>query len=338
MKIAINMSPLDGPWGGGNRFVRSLTDALCQRGHETAFNLASDVDLALIIDPRRRNPQCTFSLGDVVSHLERRPQTIIVHRINECDERKGTRTMNARLRIANYCADYTVFIASWLADLKVWRRETNSTVILNGSDERIFRRGSAATWDGSKPLRIVTHHWGAHPNKGWDVYQQIDSLLGQSGWRNRVAFAFIGNVPAGAQFANSVVHPPLDGTALAAALANHHVYITASVNEPAGMHHIEGALVGLPLLFRRSGALPEYCSGFGEAFDGPADVVAALERMLGTYPRWKQAIASYPHTAERMTGAYVDLFERLYPMRESIAMRRRPWRDPVAALLARAPL
>jgi hypothetical protein len=338
MKIAINTSPLEGPWGGGNRFVRSLTDALQQRGHETAFNLASDVDLALIVDPRPRNPRCTFSLQQVVSHLHRRPQTIIVHRINECDERKGTRTMNARLRLANYFADYTVFIASWLVDLNVWRRETSSTVILNGSDERIFRRGSAATWDGNKPMRIVTHHWGAHANKGWDVYQRIDSLVGQSKWRDRIAFAYIGNAPAGAQLTNSVVHPPLDGTALAAALAAHHVYITASVNEPAGMHHIEGALVGLPLVFRRSGALPEYCSGFGEAFDGPADVVAALERMLDTYPRWKPEMANYPHTADRMTRAYVDLFERLYPLRESIATRRRLWRDPLAALLARVPL
>ena len=32
------------------------------------------------------------------------------------------------------------------------------------------------------------------------------------------------------------------------------------------MHHIEGALSGLPLIFRKSGALPEYCSDYGIEF------------------------------------------------------------------------
>ena len=32
MKVAINAKALDGPWGGGNRFVQALTDALQRRG------------------------------------------------------------------------------------------------------------------------------------------------------------------------------------------------------------------------------------------------------------------------------------------------------------------
>ena len=32
------------------------------------------------------------------------------------------------------------------------------------------------------------------------------------------------------------------------------------------MHHIEGALSGLPLIYRKSGALPEYCKGYGLQF------------------------------------------------------------------------
>ena len=34
------------------------------------------------------------------------------------------------------------------------------------------------------------------------------------------------------------------------------------------MHHIEGALCGLPILFRNSGSLPEYCKKYGVSFDG----------------------------------------------------------------------
>ncbi|PWB59715.1 MAG: hypothetical protein C3F17_16250 [Bradyrhizobiaceae bacterium] len=335
MKVAINTRPLDGPWGGGNRFVQSLAETLQHRGHQVAFELDDRVDLALIIDPRRRNPQLSFTPGQAMAQQRRHPELLIVHRINECDERKGTSTINARLRWANYCADHTVFIASWLRDLDLWRRESDATVILNGADERIFRRGSARTWDVGEPLRIVTHHWGAHANKGWDVYRKVDALAGEAAWRDRIHLTCIGNLPADVTLANSTRMPPLDGAALAAALADHHVYLSASVNEPAGMHHIEGALVGLPLIYRRSGALPEYCEGYGEPFDGPSDVAAALTRMLASYPGWKRRMAAYPHTAERMSHRYVDLFERLHADRSSIAARRRPWRAPVTAMLAR---
>jgi glycosyltransferase involved in cell wall biosynthesis len=262
----------------------------------------------------------------------------VVHRINECDERKGTRTMNVQLRLANYCADHTVFIASWLKRLNVWRGEGSSSVILNGADEAIFRRASARIWDGREPLRIVTHHWGAHANKGWDAYRRLDALIGEEAWRGRIAFTYIGNLPASEQLRHGVAQAPLDGDALASTLADHHVYLTASVNEPAGMHHVEGALVGLPLIYRESGALPEYCGGFGEAFRGAEDMVDALARMAANYPQWKQAIAGYSRTADRMTDAYVDLFEKLHEARGEIAAARRPWRNPVAALLTRAVL
>jgi hypothetical protein len=340
MKIAINHRHVDGPWGGGNRFVAALAAALTARGDSVVHKLEDDdIDLLLLIDPRARNPQLAFTPGDALRYVtSRRPQALVIHRINECDERKGTRTMNPRLRLANYCADHTVFIASWLKDLAVWRREGGSCVILNGGDDAVFRRDSAARWDGTVPLRLVTHHWGAHFNKGWDVYPVLDRMLGEQRWRERVSFCFIGNHPADATLAHIEFRKPLDGAALAATLAEHHAYVTASIGEPGGMHHIEGALVGLPILFRRSGALPEYCSPYGIGFDGPDDFPAALEAFVHAYTTLKPKIAAYPHTAERMTREYLALFDRLLTDRAHIAAARRPWRSPVANLLNRLPL
>jgi hypothetical protein len=335
VKVAINTQPVAGPWGGGNRFVLSMVEALRQRGHQATHLLDPDVDLVVIVDPRARNPQVTFTPAQVLSHLRHRPEAVVVHRINECDERKGTRTMNARLRIANYCADQTVFIASWLADLPVWRRDTPSAVILNGADESVFRRASARAWDGREPLRLVTHHWGANANKGWDVYRQIDALLAQNKWKDRISFTYIGNAPAGLKPQNISVLDPLDGTALAQSLAEHHVYLTASINEPGGMHHVEGAIIGLPLIYRRSGALPEYCTGFGEPFEGQDDVTSALERMIADYPKWKAAMPGYRNTATRMTAAYADLLESLHADRTNIAKARTARRDALAGLLNR---
>jgi glycosyltransferase involved in cell wall biosynthesis len=244
--------------------------------------------------------------------------------------------MNRLLRRANYCADHTVFIASWLKELDVWGRESPSSVILNGADERVFNREPYTRWDGNGPIRLVTHHWGGNRMKGFDVYEALDRMLAEAEWKNRIEFTYIGNLPAGFAFANSRYLTPLQGDMLARELASHHVYVTASVNEPAGMHHIEGAMCGLPLLYRRSGALPEYCDGFGIGFDG-ADFPDALRRMLLDYTSYADRMTSYPHTAEHMCGEYVAILDSMLTVQNAILEKRNVWRSPWLVLRNQIP-
>jgi len=190
VKVAFGQLVLPGPWGGGNQFVTSLAAALKERGDSVVYDLTEPgLDIILMIDPRSRNPAVTFTPGQVQRAIGgRQPGALVVHRINECDQRKGTRTMNLRLRLANACADHTVFIASWLRDLPVWRQGTPATVILNGADAHIFNAEGQRPWDGVEPLRLVTHHWGAHEFKGFDVYRRIDAMLEEEEWRDRIQF------------------------------------------------------------------------------------------------------------------------------------------------------
>ena len=248
MKVALGQLALPGPWGGGNQFVTTLAAALTARADRVVYDLAEpELDIILMVDPRSRNPAVTFTPGQVQRAIRgRQPGALVVHRINECDQRKGTHTMNIRLRLANACADHTVFIGSWLRDLRVWRQGGPATVILNGADAAIFNAEGLRPWDGVEPLRLVTHHWGAHEFKGFDVYRRIDAMLAEAEWRDRIQFTYIGNLPSGFAFSTARHLPPRDGPALAEVLRNRHVYVTASINEPAGMHHIEGALCGMP--------------------------------------------------------------------------------------------
>lgn len=339
MKVALNCRYHDGPWGGGNRFVGSIVEGLRATGHQAVHDLEPDTDAVVIVDPRPRNPQLSFTVGAVLRHLAwRNRRMVVIHRINECDERKGTRDMNRRLRLANYAADHTVFIASWLRDLAVWRREAPDSVIHNGAEAAVFNATGFVPWSGVGPLRLVTHHWGAHELKGFDAYRKLDALLDQPAWRGRVELTYIGNAPASAKLANIRFMAPLNGVALAAAIRAHHGYMTGSINEPGGMHHVEGAMCGLPLLFRRSGALPEYCSDYGVGFDGPHDVESALEHYIAAYPALLARMPGYPYNAALTTQRWITLLERLVAERESIAAARRLWRDPAAFLLNQSPL
>ena len=101
-----------------------------------------------------------------------------------------------------------------------------------------------------------------------------------------------------------------------------HVYLTASINEPGGMHHIEGGLCGLPILYRKSGSLPEYCKNFGVCFDGTGDIINSLEIISKNYNRFKKKMKLYNRTSEKMCSEYYDLFIKLQKNKVNLLKNR----------------
>ena len=341
MKVAIGYRIQSGPWGGGNRFAVSIAEHLRAAGHQVVFELAdADIDIILLTDPRPRSSSVSFSSGAILRYLSfTNPRAVVIHRINECDERKGTKFMNAALVRANWCADFTVFVGSWLVDLPTWKRNlrTPYSVILNGADPSAFNSEGFQPWNGSDPLRFVTHHWGGNWMKGFDIYQHIDRMLADPTWKKRLEFTYIGNLPAGFQFHNARHVSPLNGAALAREIKQHHAYVTASINEPGGNHQNEAGACGLPLLYRRSGCLPEYCDGFGIPFD-EHDFDFALDKMFVEYGNLIPRMADWPHLSPRTCAEYIQLFESLVLQRESILAKRHLWRNPWLMLRNQAPL
>ncbi len=334
MKIAIGYKLSDGPWGGGNQFAKSLRKKLKEEGHEVYFNLSrNDLDIILLTDPRKRSSCVSFGPGDIIKYLIfKNSKALVIHRINECDERKKTLHMNLLLRLANYSADHTIYIASWLKELNLTQKNAKGTVILNGGDKKLFNMKNNIKWDKKGPLKLVTHHWGGNYMKGFDIYKKLDILLSNKKFKQKINFTYIGNLPKNFRFKNSIHIKPLNGKALAKELSNHHVYLTASINEPAGMHHIEGALSGLPLIYRKSGALPEYCNGYGLQFLND-DFLKQINLMRKDYSKFKKVIQKYPHTAEEMCSKYMFLFKLLLKDKERILKTRKIYRNPFLLLI-----
>ena len=324
MKVAIGYKIIAGPWGGGNLFVTSLRDFLLTQGHSVVFDLIDDdIDIILIIDPRNNNPAVTFSSKDIIRYISKKDnKSIVVHRINECDERKNSKFMNIRLRLINSISDHTVFIGSWLKNLNLWNPLiNNSSVILNGANKKIFNMNSKESWTKNEKLRLVTHHWAGNIMKGFDVYSMIDEMLASDKWNKKISFTYIGNLPKGFKFKNSSYSPPMQGKQLANELKRHHVYITGSINEPAGMHHIEGAMCGLPILYRNSGALPEYCNSFGIEYTLKS-LVSDINKIIKEYDKFFLKMSEYPYNSDLMCNKYLKLFNNLYENKESIIKKR----------------
>ncbi|MEO1288904.1 MAG: hypothetical protein AAFV93_14145, partial [Chloroflexota bacterium] len=136
--VAIGMTPRTGPWGGGNAFVKALTDKLTAENIEVVYDLKrSDIDIVLLMDPRPQSSSASFDHYDIQAYLQYvNEDSLVIHRVNECDERKNTTGINQILRDANQYADHTVFVSAWLRDLhlKQGMPAQSNTVIHNGSD------------------------------------------------------------------------------------------------------------------------------------------------------------------------------------------------------------
>jgi hypothetical protein len=324
-KIAIGHKIQTGPYGGGNAFVKSLSQGLVSSGNQVFFDLyESNLDFIIMTDPRASSPNVSFAAKAILQYLKLFPNTIVIHRINECDERKGTHFMNLRLRLANYCADHTVYVGAWLKKLNLINScniNRSSSVILNGGDQTVFNSSGQSVWSGEGPLKIVTHHWGGNWMKGFDVYSDLDNQLANPLMRELFEFTYIGSLPKGFKFKYANYIEPLSGEILAQQLKSHHVYLTASINEPGGNHQIEGGLCGLPIIYRNSGCLPEYCDGYGLIFE-PENIIEAIHDMRYGYHFFLNKMSAFPHTANLTVNNWIALLDKLNLSRSTLISSR----------------
>ena len=119
MKVSIGSKVVEGPYGGGNLFVKNLSSYLLKKGNSVVYDLKDkDIDIILIINPLKNSESGTFNHLDALFYSKFvNKKSIIVQRINECDERKDTNNVNTQIIQANKFADYTVYVSQWISDL-----------------------------------------------------------------------------------------------------------------------------------------------------------------------------------------------------------------------------
>ncbi len=314
MKISIGSKIVRGPWGGGNLFAINLSNYLTNKGHEVIYDLSQpDIDLILLTDPRSRSESSsTFNHLEIEEYRKMvNPNVVVIQRINECDERKDTNNINNFYLDSSHYVDHVVFVSKWLRNIYVdIGMDSNKTsVILAGANREIFNNDSLLIWNQNEPLKIVTHHWSDHKNKGFDVYKQLDKLTDSKTWKGKIEFTYIGNVNKDYELNNTNIVAPLAGIELANEIKKHHIYVTGSINEPSGNHHIEAAQCGLPILYKNSGGIPEYCEGYGVSFSD--DFETGLINTMENYELLIEQLKKYPFSSDKMCDEFFDLFSKL---------------------------
>lgn len=325
MKISIGANIKDGPWGGGNLFFKNLQNNLIKNGHEVTFNLQdNDIEVILMTDPRFLSESASFNHVDVMLYKKFINNNVkVVHRINECDERKNTTGLNKLIIKSSKIADEKVFVSSWLKKLyeSQGMDSKNNTVILSGSDPEIFNTKYKKKWNKSNPLKIVTHHWGANWNKGFEVYKLLDDLQEDRLFSEKYTFTYIGNIPKNFKFKHSTHIQPLAGVELSKELQKHDLYITGSLHEPSGNHHIEGGLCGLPIMYISSGGIPEYTLDFGIEYT-IKNFQESLEKAVLNYDKLYKKMENYSFTSKKMSDQYEDLFTNIIQNKPNVNINK----------------
>ena len=329
MKVSIGSKIIKGPWGGGNLFAINLKNYLENKGIDVVTDLEDDdIDIILMTEPRYTSPSSAYTHMDINKYLNFvKRDSIVIHRVNECDEKRidpnkkirNKHFVNKYIIGANKSADFTVFVSSWLKDLYL-EQGINSkqySVILSGSDKDIFNRKNIIKWNKKETLKVVTHHWGANWNKGFKFYLMLDKLIEENILDYDIQFTYIGNIPENIRFKNTNLVPPLSGIELAEKIKEHHLYITGSINEPSGNHHIEAAQCGLPILYINSGGIPEYCDGYGEVFDD-SNFEEKLEAIINNYDLHFENLKKYENDSYKMCEEYFTLFSDLLARKNEV--------------------
>ena len=309
--ISFNMKPVRGPWGGSSPFVQQMTTWLKGWGCRICYDLRPGVDLIVLIDPRKASNK-PYDTKDIRRYRQQYPTTRVLHRVNECDARKGTDFMDAMLEDASSVADVSVFISEWLRDYfveKGFDPNRPHEVIYNGADPAVFHPVARRGLDPERPMRLITHHWSNHWMKGFDVYQEVDHMIAEGKLPN-TQLVVVGRWPEELTWKTAETHPACSGKKLARLLRTGDVYLTASRREPCGMHHVEGAQCGLPLLYHEDGGgIPEAGRRYGIGFTD--NVGESVEKMRRDFSDYRSRVLREMPSGTRMARNYAALLLNL---------------------------
>ena len=267
----------------------------------------------MLIDPRDDLQFKSFGMEEIRAYKKINPKVKVLHRINECDQRKNSSFMDELLKNANEIADHTVFIANWLQDYhsERWFNKDNShSVIYNGADPNVFHPIGSAIYDDKHVFRIVSHHWSDNMLKGFDIYSKIDQAI-ERGQLEGVELWIVGRWPSEIKWHETRLFPPSQGKKLADTLRSCHAYVTASRWEPCGMHHVEGAQCGLPLLYHMDGGgIVEAGERYGLSF-GDDDFIDAIKSLRIDYGKYRNLVLNNSPCGDRMVMEYTNRIQSL---------------------------
>lgn len=298
-KIHILYEFQEGPWGGGNQFLKALRDYF--RGVGVYSESPDEAQVILF-----NSHHC---LDEVFRAKKRFPDKILIHRVDgPISYARGKDKIIDKIifQFNTLFADGTIFISGACRKNNYeigMRKCPYETTIMNAPDPTIFGPEGKRPLEGDK-IKLVATSWSGNVRKGFDIYQFLDEHLDF----NRYEMTFVGNSPV--EFKNIRWIKPVPSGELANILREHDIYITASRAEALSQALIEALHCGLPVVARNIAAFQEAIGKAGEFFEDERGVMPAIEKVARDYRHYQTRI-SLP-ALEEVGQKYYEFAQTIY--------------------------
>jgi len=287
-----------GAWGGGNQFLKNLSNQLRLRGNLATTPKEADVILFNSHQEAR----------EVVSLKEKYPSTKFVHRLDGPMRLYNTMT-DERDGVVYYLnfhvADATIFQSKWSQEqneaLGLFPSDKPSTVIYNSVDSSLFNKDYKHS--PTEKVKIISTSFSPNIKKGFLVYKFLDQNLDF----DKFEYFFCGKSPIA--FDNIKCLGILEAHQIAETFRNMDAYITASENDPCSNSLLEAIFSGLSCFALNKGGHPELLQNENYLFDNPNDLLSKL-MIFQTLPAPSYPIIS--NTLEKVASMYTIFMESLF--------------------------
>ena len=264
-----------GPWGGGNQFLRALTKQLARSG-----NLAKLPDEASVVLVNSHH----WGLRDLLRLFVwkyRVPSGIIVLRVDgPISVVRGSsisRLVDFRIQLfSRLVADGVVFQSNWSASksFSLGIRPRKWTVITNAPDPDVFFAANSADLE-ERPLRVVVSSWSSNAKKGTPLLEELLRELEPK----EIEVISIGNLSRDKRGLTQLGPQPTEQ--VATVLRSAHVFLALSSDDPCSNSLIEGIHCGLVPFALDSGGHPEIVKKRDFLFANGQELLTLLKQPLG---------------------------------------------------------
>ena len=302
LKINILYDFKDGPWGGGNQFLKALRKGLIQKGAYDDNVESADVIIF------NANPDSIKKY--LLTLFKYAGSKIIIMRFDGpiYEARKDNLFYdNILFKISEKFSDGNVFQSEYSrARCKHYGLKTKKfeEVIINAPDSEVFNNKVRVNKKPDEKIKLITTSWSANPRKGFDVLEFLDNSLDFA----KYDFTFVGNSPI--QFKNIQHIPPVESKKLSLLYQEHDIFISTSLFEACSNSVIEAVHCGCIPLLRNNSSHPELVKSDPRfLFEGKDDILDKIET-LTTLQNFNSEI-TLP-VIEDIAQKYLSLGEMIY--------------------------
>ena len=303
MKVCVAYEIKNGPWGGGNQFLKALCLELLS--HELLTSRPEEADVILFNSHQHAKE---------LVHLKNQfPDKTFIHRVdgpmrryNSTDDQRD----DIVKRLNENIADGTIFQSSWSLRKNSelgFTPKNPLAVIKNAPGSMFFKTRSS---EHAKKNKILIASFSSNPKKGYETYQYLDETLDFAD----LEIVFAGRSPV--EFRNIKNAGCLTSTQLCDLMESCSIFLTASECDPCSNSLLEALAAGLPAVALNDGGHPEIIGHGGILYSDKSEIQEKISELFRNLSAYRNNIKI--SSIEEITHDYVTFFKRVKDERNTI--------------------